>query len=371
MARMAVVGWLLPGLIVILIGVGLFYKTTQPQWPQDAAVAKGPRPYTDSEVSYTSDHGGIRLVGTLSLPDSGKGPFPAVLLVAAQGPMTRDENVAGHKVFVVLADRLLRQGIAVLRYDKRGTGSSGGNYDKGTFADFVADAEAGMRYLEHRPEIDHHHLGIIGHSEGGSIGPAIAATNPNVAFLVAMAGSGLSGVFRVINSQVYLSASFGAPARQQEAIRAMDQKIFDVVAQTPDNTTAQARVNAVIDEALAANAITEDQAKQTRNTLTVGLVRTELDDKPIEYLKRVHVPMLALVGSLDKVVPADAYVPVMRPVLETIPGSKLQVLPNLNHVMQTAHTGSPREFGMLEETISPVALQVIGDWVSQQVSPHS
>jgi uncharacterized protein len=122
----------------------------------------------------------------------------------------------------------------------------------------------------------------------------------------------------------------------------------------------------VIDAALASKAINEDQAKKTRQVSTLEFVRTELDDEPIEYLKKVHAPVLALVGTLDKIVPADPYVKAMQPVIDTIPGSKLQVLPNLNHVMQTARTGSPEESGTLE-TISPVALKTIGTWIAQQV----
>lgn len=149
--------------------------------------------------------------------------------------------------------------------------------------------------------------------------------------------------------------------------------IFNTVAQTPDDAPARARVAAVIDAAMASKAITEDQAKETRQVLRVEFVRTELDDKPIEYLKKVRVPVLALVGTLDKIVPVDPYVEVMQPVIDSIPGSKLQVLPNLNHVMQTARTGSPREFGALEETISPVALKTIGNWIALQLDepPHS
>lgn len=366
MSRTAVVGWALTGLAVVLLGAAVVSAATQPRRPQDEAVAKGPRPYTDQEVTYTSDHGAIKLAGTLSLPNS-KGPFPAVLLVAAAGQMTRDEDAEGHKVFVVLADYLLREGVAVLRYDKRGVGASSGNFDKASFADLVADADAGFRYLYNHPEIDRRHIGIIGHSEGGSIGPAVASVDKDVTFVVAMAGSGLSGEFRVINSQVYLAQSVGAPPEQQEAVRKIDEKIFNTVAQTPDDATARDRVAAVIDAALASKAITEDQAKETRQDLRVEFVRTELDDKPIEYLKKVRVPVLALVGTLDKIVPPDPYVKVMQPVIDTIPGSKLQVLPNLNHVMQTARTGSPQEFGTLEETISPVALKTIGNWIAQQV----
>jgi hypothetical protein len=97
--------------------------------------------------------------------------------------------------------------------------------------------------------------------------------------------------------------------------------------------------------------------------LSPKFVREELGDEPIAYLKKVKVPVLALVGSLDRTVPAGPYVAAMRPVLATIPGSRLQVLPQLNHVMQTAKTGLPKEFTQIEETIAPLAMQTIGDWI--------
>ncbi len=136
---------------------------------------------------------------------------------------------------------------------------------------------------------------------------------------------------------------------------------------TPDDAVANRRVDALIDEAVTGKGLTEEQAKATRQTMTVKFVREELNDDPIKYLKNVHVPVLALVGSLDRIVPAEPYVAAMRPVLDTIPGSKVEVLPGLNHMMQTAHTGSPREFGVIKESISPLALQVIGDWVAARV----
>ena len=121
--------------------------------PQEEAIARGPRPYTNQEVSFNNDPGPVKLAGTFSVPN-GEGPFPAVLLIAASGPEARDENADGHLVFVVLADHLLRQGVAVLRYDKRGVGASTGDFDKATFDDLVSDAAAAFRYLKSRPGCD-------------------------------------------------------------------------------------------------------------------------------------------------------------------------------------------------------------------------
>jgi pimeloyl-ACP methyl ester carboxylesterase len=297
----------------------------------------------------------------------GRGPFAAALLIAAAGPEGRDEEVAGHRVFVVLADSLLREGIAVLRYDKRGVGGSSGDSSTASFGDLVSDAAAAFRYLEARPGVDPKRVGIIGHSEGGSIAPAVAATDRDVAFVVAMAGSGLSGEVRITEQQVYVAQEGGASVEQQSAIRIMCQRIFRVVAATPDDSAAGTRIAALIDEAEMAKTLSAERAAATRQFLTPTFVRQELKDDPVQYLKRVHVPVLALVGSLDRTVPAGPYVDAMRPVLTRIPGSEVRVLPGLNHVMQTARTGSPKEFGTIEEAIAPIALETIDVWVARQV----
>jgi pimeloyl-ACP methyl ester carboxylesterase len=253
--------------------------------------------YTDQDVAFANDAAHINLAGTFSVPN-GKGPFPAVLLIAASGPEGRDEEVQGHHVFVVLSDYLLKRGITVLRYDKRGVGKSTGDWSKATFNGLVADADAGFQYLKGRPEVNRRRLGVIGHSE-----------------------------------------------------------IFSTVAKTPDDAAASRH----IDE-LVATAKADEQLKKQR---TPQFVRQEPTDDPVKYVRQIRVPMLALIGTLDRIVPAELYVAVMRPILARIPGSRLEVLNGLNHVMQTAQTGSPFEFRTIEETISPVALRVIGDWISR------
>jgi dienelactone hydrolase len=338
---------------------------SKPHRPQEEAIAKSTRPYTETDVSF-SNEGPVRLAGTLSVPN-GKGPFPAVLLIAASGPEGRDENAGGHLVFVVLADYLLRQGVAVLRYDKRGVGKSTGNFETASFDDLVSDAGAAFRYLKARPEADPRRLGTIGHSEGGSIAPAVAAADQDVAFVVAMAGSGLSGEFRMTEILVYMAQDNGASPEQQARIRALCHQVLRAAEGTQDDAVAGKRIAALIDETSAAKVLSSEQVTTIREIMTVKLARQLLNDNPISYLKNVKVPVLALVGSLDRTVPAGPYVEAMRPVLAAIPGSKLEVLPRLNHLMQTAETGSPREFNIIEETISPVALKTIGDWVTGQV----
>ncbi len=131
----------------------------------------------------------MRLAGTLTLP-KGKGPFPAVVMITGSGAQDRDEALLGHKPFLVIADRLTRDGIAVLRVDDRGFGKSTGDFLKASIEDFAVDTEAQAAWLRKRPDIDPRHIGLIGHSEGGIVGPMVAAKDPKIAFVVMMAGPG-------------------------------------------------------------------------------------------------------------------------------------------------------------------------------------
>jgi len=155
----------------------------RPQTPEP------PYPYVEEEIVFPNVGAGFDLAGTLTIPD-GDGPFPAVVLISGSGPQDRDEQLAGHRPFLVLADHLARAGIAVLRYDDRGYGESGGGLE-GTSADFATDAAAAFEYLAARAETGS--VGLLGHSEGGLIAPLVAVDDPAVVFVVMLAGPGETG----------------------------------------------------------------------------------------------------------------------------------------------------------------------------------
>jgi dienelactone hydrolase len=166
-----------------------------PRRPQEDAIAAAPLPYREETVAFDNPAvPGVRLAGTLTLPNSGS-PFAAAILIAGSGRNDRDEPIrngdgtaSGHKPMLVLADALTRQGYAVLRYDKRGVGKSSGDYAAATTMDFISDARAAIAYLRSRPDIDGARLTLIGHSEGATIGALLAADDPTVAGVVMMAG---------------------------------------------------------------------------------------------------------------------------------------------------------------------------------------
>jgi len=156
--------------------------------PQDPAK---PYPYREEEVVVLNLEAGIQLAGTLTVPSKRTGRCPGVVLITGSGPQDRDEAIMGHRPFLVLADYLTRQGIAVLRCDDRGVGKSKGSFASATHEDFTRDALAGFDYLKGRPGVDPKRIGLLGHSEGGLIAPLAAAQRPEVAFLVLIAGVGV------------------------------------------------------------------------------------------------------------------------------------------------------------------------------------
>ena len=194
--------------------------------PQDPVK---PYPYGEHEVSYNNKQAaGVTLAGTLTVPP-GKGPFPAVLLIPGSGPHDRDVNLLGHKVFLVLADYLTRKGIVVLRVDDRGVGKSTGDRTNATTADFATDAEAGVAYLKTRPEVDPHKIGLVGHSEGGLIAPMVAARNPDVAFIVMMAGPGVPGDEILLEQGGMISEASGMSHEAAETNVALEREILTLV----------------------------------------------------------------------------------------------------------------------------------------------
>jgi pimeloyl-ACP methyl ester carboxylesterase len=163
---------------------------SRPARPQEPTL---PVPYVVEDLSFDNAVGGVTLAGTLTLPE-GDGPFPAAVLVSGSGPQDRDESLLGHKPFLVLADHLTRHGIAVLRYDDRGVGGSSGDFSAATSEDFADDALAGIAHLANDPRIDADAIGIVGHSEGGIVGPMAARHSNSVSYVVMLAGPGVTGL---------------------------------------------------------------------------------------------------------------------------------------------------------------------------------
>ncbi|HCL90245.1 MAG TPA: alpha/beta hydrolase, partial [Candidatus Atribacteria bacterium] len=204
-------------------------------------VPKKPYPYIEEEVAYENKEAGITLAGTLTLP-SGKGPSPVVLLISGSGPQDRNETIYNHRPFLVLADYLTRQGIAVLRVDDRGVGESTGDFSQATSEDFASDVLAGIEYLKTRKEINPEQIGLIGHSEGGLIAPMVAVKSPDVAFIILMAGTGLTGEEILYLQGALISRAMGVSEKDIAKNRQFNEKIFSLIKEEKDEKTIEEKL---------------------------------------------------------------------------------------------------------------------------------
>ena len=344
-------------------------RSTPPTRPQEDAIAKGPRPYSDEPVTFANAAAaGVTLSGTFSMP-SGAGPFPTVVLIAGSGPNDRDEDVLGHKIFLVLADALNRRGIAVLRYDKRGIGGSTGSYDAATSADFISDAEAAVAFLKTRTDVDTRRIGLLGHSEGGLIAPAVAVADPSVAFMVLMAGPGVRGD-RVLMTQIEaIARANGAAEADIARTRTVRGQAFAIVEASSDAADAKARLAAAAAPAIAAGQLKPEAADQGIAQMTSPWMYSFLRYDPAPVLQKVRVPVLAIGGSLDLQVEPKENLAAIRAELKDDADVTVTELPGLNHLFQDATTGSPNEYGAIKETLAPIAQKTIGDWVMAHARP--
>jgi pimeloyl-ACP methyl ester carboxylesterase len=318
-----------------------------------------PYPYQEVEVAYDNKLQGNRLAGTLTIP-SGKGPFPAVLLITGSGPQDRDESLMGHKPFLVLSDWLTRKGIVVLRVDDRGVGKSTGDFAAATTADFATDAEAGVAFLKTRSEVDLQKIGLIGHSEGGIIAPMVAARSRDVGFIVIMAGSGVPGDQILVEQSLLISEAGGAGKDKAENYAAKERELLALVMKETDEEVLKKELREKL-----ADELKEPQLGAQIKAITSPWFRYFLAYDPATALRHVTCPVLALSGEKDLQVPPGQNLPAIRKALVDGGNKYFEVdeLPGLNHLFQTAKTGAPSEYSTIEETISPLALEKISSWI--------
>lgn len=342
-------------------------KIEEPKRPQNP---KPPFPYKSEDVQFQNKKEGHTLAGTLTIPE-GKGPFPAVVLVSGSGPQDRDETLLGHKPFWVIADHLSRKGIAVLRYDDRGVGKSGGVFATATTEEFAYDAIAAVEFLTTRNEVDTSKTGVMGHSEGGLIAPYAATKSSKVAFVIMLAGPGVPGTDLLRQQQRLIMKASGVGDSDIDAQTKLWDKIVGKLntMKADDDAT---ELKKIVDENFSGD---DDLSKAVRaqwNSQLSGLLtpwfRYFLTYDPRDTLKKVNVPVLAINGELDLQVDPKQNLPEIEKALKQ-GGNKdftIKELPGLNHLFQTTKTGSPGEYGQIEETFSPTALKIIEEWIAKR-----
>lgn len=344
-------------------------KLDAPRRPQEP---KRPFPYTEEEVSISvraapldaKDTTRITLAGTLTLPP-GKGPFPAVVFITGSGPQDRDEALFGHKPFLVLSDALTRRGIATLRVDDRGVGKSTGNATKSTTLDFAEDVIAELAWLTARPEIDRRAVGVIGHSEGGVIGPIVAAKSDRARFVVMLAGTGMNGERVLMEQSALIARAMGIPEDKIQKDAASLAKGYQALRAAKTDADVEAVVKAFI----AADPAQKDARANQAPLIRSPWFRAFLTLEPATYLEKLRVPVLAISGDKDLQVPPDN-----QPLIEAAlkrgknPDATVKLLPGLNHLFQHAKTGAPVEYGTSEETFAPEAIQLVTDWIVEHTA---
>jgi pimeloyl-ACP methyl ester carboxylesterase len=345
-----------------------------PNRPQEP---KAPFPYQVEEVFFTNPKANnIQLAGTLTIPRDVKRP-PVLILISGSGPQDRNEELFDHKPFLVLADYLTKNGVAVLRYDDRGVAASEGTQKGATSADFATDVAAAIAYLKTRKDINKKQIGLIGHSEGGLIAPIVIANNQkDVAFFVSLAGPGLRGD-QVLLSQMRKGAELsGAPENELDfEMNLMDQLFKKIIASTDSSNEALQKELQIMMTAAATKAPAALQPKYSPSFITAmtkefsnNWMRFFLTYDPAINLQKVTCPVLAINGSLDYQVLSDSNLSGMESAFLKVKNEDvtLKNLPGLNHLFQNAKTGSGEEYGQIEETFDPVTLQLIGSWIKDR-----
>ncbi len=334
-------------------------RPARPQHPEP------PYPYKEEKLRIQHPDAGFELTGTLTLPE-GDGPFPGLVLVSGSGPQSRDSKVAGHKLFHVLADHLTRQGFAVLRYDERGVGESGGSFEGATTKDLAGDAAAVVRKLREHASIDQEQVGILGMSEGGLIAPMVHDKMEQLDFMVLMGGPAVPGS-KILVEQKARIVSASAPGVDPDSIRKAQRELMAAVKKGEDSASVAEHAKPILKE----QGLAGDRLNSQLAQLTSPWFRYFVNYDPKPSLEKVDVPTLALYGSKDLQVPPQQNAEPMQNALGKSPSEDFTVktLEGLNHLMQPAETGSPNAYSKIETTMDPKALEAVSGWLRERTEP--
>ena len=348
------------------------FAYNRPQNPHE------PFRYDVEEVEFANQLSGAdhKLAGVLTKPKRPFRPVPAVILISDAGPHDRDGTVAHHRPFAVLADHLTRGGIAVLRYDDRGTGRSTGYFDGANTRDFAFDVLAAMEFLKAQKNIDPSKIGLIGHGEGGVVASIVASQRDDVGFIVMLAGYGLPGDGTMLARSEAIGRAAGVPDDIMKTSRQLSLELFKLLREEDVDAQKLEQLSTALRKGLGTldNNNTRDEAGAGDFGVAIGEQFEDLESfwlksfvqlDPAETMRKVHCPVLALNGDSDLEVPADLHLSAIETAIRS--GGNDQVmtrrLPELNHLFQTTRVGFPNKYSAIDETISPAVLKGISQWI--------
>lgn len=329
---------------------------------------KAPYPYRTEDVTFRNEEGKTTLSGTLTIPSEGA-KFPCLVLVSGSGAQNRDEEILGHKPFLVLADYLTRHGIAVLRYDDRGFGRSTGNFAEATTEDFAKDALCAIDYLTTRGEIDPQKIGIGGHSEGGSVTVMAAAMAPEkVGYIVSMAGVVQRGDSILLYQNGALLKAMGTPDSNADCYVDLLREIFRT--QQANSMTYIREHSETIMDSLLTDKYSSLPKGMVSNAKAVLLTSSPWltyfrENNPSLLLPNVRCPVLAIGGGRDLQVDNPTELSIIERIVRQNGNQRVKttIYPKLNHLLQECQSGLPNEYGEIEQTIAPEVLEDIKQWI--------
>ena len=367
---------------LLLIAVVVISSIAIILWDNDSSIKRPQEPtnpyaYHSEDVRFQNTKANVTLAGTLTLPAK-EGNYPAVILITGSGAQNRDEEFYGHKPFLLIADYLTTNGIAVLRYDDRGFGQSSGDFISATSLDFVTDVESAISYLKTRKEINKDNIGLVGHSEGGIIAPIVASKSKDVSFIVLLAGPGILGNKVLMQQSGLILKTLGASEAEIQKTKEINAKIAEIIAKHQNTEALKIDLTKYIQEnfetiptGLKPTGITKEQfiAGQIES-ISSPAYQFIWNYDPAPTLQKVTCPVLALNGEKDLQVPPQENLTAIGNALRNGGNKNITIkeLPNLNHFFQECKTGSPLEYATIEQTFSPTALTEISNWILKQVN---
>lgn len=322
--------------------------------------------YNSKEVKIVNQKTGVTLAGTLTTPKDAKN-CPAVILVSGSGPQNRDEELMGQKPFYRIANYLSERGIAVLRYDDRGVNESTGNFQTATSFDFADDAESAFAFMRKQPGINPEKVGIIGHSEGAMIAPIVASRNKEVAFIILLAGPGITGREILITQTEAMLLGQGFVKDSAMKISNLNKEIMDIVENNQNDKDAKNLIKQKIEKMNFPEKEKEDYTRSFSIYLTPWF-RTFIAFDPALYLSKVNCAVLALNGSKDLQVLPKQNLAGIEKALKKGQNANYEIheLRGYNHLFQESQTGMPAEY---RNTQKPVmdnkVLEITEEWIKK------
>lgn len=345
------------------------FEYKRPQEP------KPPFSYVEQELSFTTPGVDYDFKGTLTLP-SKEGKYPCVILITGSGLQNRDEEVFGHKPFKVIADYLTKNGIAVFRYDDRGWGSKNAELFNATSLDYVKDAQSAFNMLKSNPNIDSKKIGMLGHSEGGLIAPICASQNKDIAFVILLAGPGVSGYDVLMQQNKEIMQKAKASKFQINSQLDALSKINVLIRSNVSSSELETKMNTYFDSIISK--LSEKKKKDYQYTspaartqfisqINLPWMRTFFVLDPQDYLPKLSQPVLALNGDKDIQVISKYNLPAIKKAMKIAKNNNFEYFEakGMNHLFQECKEGTIDEYQTIEQTISPIILEKLKTFIQK------